>query len=530
MPKNLGELLYLSAQKHPQRTAIVFGQKRINYKTLNELTDSIAAGLVALGIKKQDKVALFLDNCPEFVISYFAVLKAAAVVVPINYMFKIEEAKFILEDSQAICLITSRVYVDMAEELRLRVDSLKHIITTTKVNDDTTDFNRIKKDNPEILNKVVSQPQDLAVILYTSGTTGHPKGAMLTHYNLVSNASDCAEAIKATHRDTCICILPLFHSFAATVCMNLPLLIGAKMVIMKSIRPFRRVIRAIRKHRVSIFVGVPSIYNILKDMKLPPIFHSPLLKLFNPVRVCISGAAALPVDTFEGFARKFRMPLLEGYGLTEASPVVTLNPLKGIKKAGSIGIPLSKNIELKIVDDKDIPLGPERIGELLVKGPNVMTAYYKQEEATTSTLKDGWLYTGDMAKFDSDGYLYIVGRKKEMVNVRGLNVYPREIEEVLYQNPKIKEAAVIGIPDIHRGEVPIGFVVLKDGENATEHEIIQYLRERLASYKVPKYIEFRVFLPKNTTGKILKRILQDEPRTFGHIQKNNKNECNKGAG
>ncbi len=510
--KNLGELLSISAERHPHRTAIVFGQKKINYKTLNVLTDRIAAGLIDLGIKKQDRVALFLDNCPEFVISYFAVLKAGALVVPINYMFKIEEAKFILEDSQAICLITSRVYVDMAEELRLRVDSLKHIITTTKAKDDTIDFNRIKKDNLEILQKVLAGPHDLAVILYTSGTTGHPKGAMLTHNNLISNAQHSAEAIKATHRDTCICILPLFHSFAATVCMNLPLLVGAKIVIMKSVRPFRRVIRSIRKHRVSIFVGVPSIYNILKDMKLPRIFHSPLIKLFNPVRVCISGAAALPVDTFEGFARKFRMPLLEGYGLTEASPVVTLNPLKGIKKAGSIGIPLSKKIELKIVDDKDIPLGPERIGELLVKGPNVMDGYYKQEEATTSTLKDGWLYTGDMAKFDSDGYLYIVGRKKEMVNVRGLNVYPREIEEVLYQNPKIKEAAVIGIPDIHRGEVPIGFVVLKDGENATEHEIIQYLRERLALYKVPKYIEFRQFLPKNTTGKILKRILQDEKK------------------
>jgi len=512
VPKNLGELLYLSAQKHPHRTAIAFGQKRISYKELDELTGRIAAGLIELGIKKQDKVALFLDNCPEFVISYFSVLKAGAVVVPVNYMFKMEEAKFILEDSQAICLITSRAYVDMAEELRLRADSLKYIITTAKAGDDTIDFNRIKKDNPEALHKVSPGPHDLAVILYTSGTTGHPKGAMLTHDNLISNAFDSAEAIKATYKDTCICILPLFHSFAATVCMNLPLLIGAKIVIMKSVMPFRRVIRSIRKHRVSVFVGVPSIYNILKDIKLPGIFRSPLIKLFNPVRICVSGAAALPVETFKGFQEKFRIPLLEGYGLTEASPVVTLNPLKGIKKAGSIGIALSMNILLKLVDDKDTPLGPNEVGELLVKGPNVMQGYYKQAEATTATLKDGWLYTGDMAKFDSDGYVYIVGRKKEMVNVRGLNVYPREIEEVLYQNPKIKETAVIGIPDIHRGEVPIGFVVLKEGENATEHEIIQYLRERLASFKVPKHIEFRQFLPKNTIGKILKRILQDEKK------------------
>jgi long-chain acyl-CoA synthetase len=279
---------------------------------------------------------------------------------------------------------------------------------------------------------------------------------------------------------------------------------------MKSVRPFKRVIRAIRKNRVSVFVGVPSIYNILKDMKLPKIFHGPLIKLFNPVRICISGAAALPAETFKGFEKKFHIPLLEGYGLTEASPVVTLNPLKGRRKAGSIGIRLSKNIELRIADNKGNTLGLEEIGELLVKGPNVMQGYYRQPEATRETLKDSWLATGDMAKIDRDSYVYIVGRKKEMVNVRGLNVYPREIEEVLYQNPKIKEAAVIGIPDEHKGEVPKGFVVLKEGQDSSEHEIIQYLRARLALYKIPKCIEFRSNLPKNTTGKILKRILQDE--------------------
>lgn len=510
IPKNLPELLSISAQRYPHHSAIVFGQKKISYKTLDELTNSLASGLVELGIKKQDKVALFLDNCPEFVIGYFAVLKAGAVVVPINYMFKIEEAKFILEDSEAVAMITSRVYADMAEELRLRVDNLKYIITTAKTKDNLIDFNRLKKPDREMLNKISLDPQDLAVTLYTSGTTGHPKGAMLSHYNLISNAIDSSQAIKASYKNTFICVLPLFHSFAATVCMNLPLLLGAKIVIMKSVRPFKRVIRAIRKNRVSVFVGIPSIYNILKEMKLPKLFHAPLIKLFNPVKICISGAAALPVETFKGFEKKFRLPLLEGYGLTEASPVVTLNPLKGLRKAGSIGIALSKNIELKIVDDKGNILGPEQIGELLVKGPSVMQGYYKQVEASRETLKDGWLYTGDMAKCDSDGYFYIVGRKKEMVNVRGLNVYPREIEEVLYQNPKIKEAAVIGVSDVHKGEVPVGFVVLKDGQTASAHEIMQYLRDRLAPYKIPKYIEFRETLPKNTTGKILKRLLKDE--------------------
>lgn len=510
IPENLPELLNISAKKYPYRIAVVFGQRKINYKMLDELTDSIAAGLLDLGIKPKERIALFLDNSPEFVISYFAILKAGAVVVPINFMFKIEEAKFILQDSQASCLITSYAYVDMAEELRLRVDSLKYIITAAKTKDNIKSFDTIKQDRTSVLNEFSSHPHDLAVILYTSGTTGHPKGAMLTHYNLISNALDCWKAINATCNDTFICILPLFHSFAATVCMLLPLLIGAKIVLMKSVRPFSRVIRAIRKNRVTIFAGIPSIYNILKDIKLPGILNSPLIKLFNPVRICISGAAALPVETCAGFEKKFRIPLIEGYGLTEASPVVTLNPLKGIRRPGSIGVALSKNIELKIIDEMGKRLGPGEVGELLVKGANVMQGYYRQEEATASTLKDGWLYTGDMAKFDADAYVYIVGRKKEMVNVRGLNVYPREIEEVLYQNPKIKEAAVIGVSDIHKGEVPKAFIVLKEGEKATGHEFTQYLRDRLASYKIPKYVEFRASLPKNTIGKILKRVLQEE--------------------
>jgi long-chain acyl-CoA synthetase len=335
---------------------------------------------------------------------------------------------------------------------------------------------------------------------------------MLSHDNLISNALDSSNAIKTSHKDTFICLLPLFHSFAATVCMNLPLLVGAKIVLMKSVRPFKRVIRAIRKNRVSVFVGIPSMYNILKEIKLPKILTTPLIKLFNPVKICISGAAALPAETLIAFQRRLRVPLLEGYGLTEASPVVTLNPLNGTRKPGSIGVPLSKNIELRIVDEHDNLLGVEQVGELLVKGPNVMAGYYKKPEASLEALKNSWLYTGDMAKIDRQGYVYIVGRKKEMVNVRGLNVYPREIEEVLYQNPKVKETAVIGIPDPHKGEVPKAFVVIKDGEEASEHEIIHYLRERLAAYKIPKYVEFRQSLPKNTVGKILKRILQDEEK------------------
>ncbi|MCM8780120.1 MAG: AMP-binding protein, partial [Candidatus Omnitrophica bacterium] len=319
----------------------------------DELTNQVASGLFSLGIRKHDKVAILLDNCPEFVISYYAILKLGAVVIPINYMFKIEEAKYILEDCRASAIITARAYIGMAQELRLRIDELKIIVTTTKAKDDIPDFTEIKSNNTEILKRLSITPQDLAVILYTSGTTGHPKGAMLSHRNLVSNALDSASIIKVTPKDAFICILPLFHSFAATVCMNLPIARGAKIVIMKSLKPFKRVIRAVRKNRVSIFVAIPSIYNILKGLKLPKIADTPLIKLFNPVKICISGAAALPIETFQAFEKRFRTPLLEGYGLTEASPVVTLNPLRGPRVAGSIGKSISKNIELRIVDDKN---------------------------------------------------------------------------------------------------------------------------------------------------------------------------------
>ncbi len=511
IPKNLGEVIRLGARRFPKRTALIFGSKRISYRSLDRETDRIAAGLHALGIAKGERVAVMLDNCPEFVLSYFAILKAGAVVVPVNYMFKAEEARYILQDSGAVCFITSRANLALAQELRLRLDSLKYIVSTNRAEGPVIDFTRINEPLYRTGEPDPVAPQDLAVLLYTSGTTGHPKGAMLTHDNLIANALDCMHAITVTPRDTFICILPLFHSFAATVCMNLPLIAGARIVLMKSVRPFKRVIRAIRRNRVTILVGVPSIYSVLRNLKLPRILsRAALIKFFNPLRLCISGAAALPAEVFRAFEKKFRVPLLEGYGLTEASPVVSLNPLAGERKAGSIGLTLSPNIEIRIAGEhgQELPVG--ETGELLVKGPNVMRGYYRRDEENASVIRDGWLFTGDMARRDADGYFFIAGRKKEMINVRGLNVYPREIEEVLYQHPKVKETAVIGLEDEHRGEIPKAYVVLKEGQKATEAEFVSFLRERLASYKVPRHVELRETLPKNTTGKILKRVLIDE--------------------
>jgi len=495
--KNLCDILYRGSKDHPHRVAIIFGQKKFTYDEAYKKAASISSALRIEGVKKGDRVAVLLDNSPEFVFSYFGILMSGSIVVPINHMFKRDEIKYILEDSGSSFLITSSTYAALAQELNVMVQTLKRIFYTNQKN--------------ELIHSADNalspcEPEDLAVFLYTSGTTGHPKAAMLSHRNLMINCQSSSKAIYVSPKDTVLCFLPLFHSFAATVCMLMPLSNGARMVILKSPRPIKKLLRSIRKNRVTIFVGIPSIYNILKDVKLPKFLPRPILRLFNPIRAAISGAAALPVEVFTKFEKKYGLPLLEGYGLTEASPVVSLNPLKGKRKPGSIGLPLP-GVRIKIVSDNGAELEVEQIGELCCSGDNVMRGYFGKDEDNKATLKDGWLLTGDMAKIDKEGYAYIMGRKKEMVNVRGLNVYPREIEEVLYQNPKIKEAAIIGIPDPHRGEAPKGFVVLKEAGSLSEHEIISYLKEHLALYKVPKKIEIVEELPKNSSGKILKRVL-----------------------
>lgn len=509
--KKLTDIIKHKAESHPQKTAIIFGGKKYSYYDILERAEIINGVLRKKGVRENDRIALLLDNSPDFVFYYFGILMAQAVVVPINHMFKRDEIKFILQDSQSSILITSAAYTQLAQELNVIIPDLKGIIYTHQKNDIGIGLAiKTQKTFPEeagIENSI--SENNPAVFLYTSGTTGHPKAAMLSHRNLLSNVISSSKIIQITPKDTFICFLPMFHSFAATVCMLMPLYNGSKIVIMKSPRPIKKLLRTIRNNRVTIFTGIPSIYNILKDFKLPKFLPTWLLRLFNPVRLCISGAAALPAEILNKFEKKFGIPLLEGYGLTEASPVVSLNPLKGKRKAGSIGLPIPE-VKIKIVDDNDNEVATGQIGELCVQGPNVMKGYFNNDKETNETLKNGWLKTGDMAKKDDEGYLYIMDRKKDMVNVRGLNVYPREIEEILYQNPEIKEAAVIGIADPHKGEVPKGFVVLKSKSAISEHDIINYLKQRLALYKVPRKIEIRESLPKNASGKILKRVLAQE--------------------
>ena len=501
---NLIEMLEESARRYSNRIALIFERRRISYRKLSEAVSRLATGLLALGIKSGEKIGILLSNSPEYVFSYFGGLKAGAIVVPLNSFLKTEELKYILEDAGARFLITSSDFLEMANQLRLRVESLEKIIIVDKKVSGTISFEELLASLP-LKSGPVLLPEEVGLLLYTSGTTGHPKGVMLTHQNLLSNALSCTRAIRISKRDNFICLLPMFHSFTFTVCILIPLSVGGRVTIVASVKPFRKVIRCILINRVTVLVGIPALYNLLVNFNLPRLFF--LFRFLNPLRFCISGAASLPVEVLARFEKKFHLPLLEGYGLTETSPVVSFNPLKGMRKPGSVGLPLS-GIEVKVVDKTGKRLLAGEVGELLVKGANVMKGYYNRPEETKEVLREGWLATGDLAKIDEDGYIYIVERKKDMVNVRGLNVYPREVEEIFYHHPAVAEAAVIGIKDEERGEVPIAYIVLKEGKKITEKELLSFCRERIASYKVPKRIIFKTSLPKTITGKILKKELR----------------------
>jgi len=310
------------------------------------------------------------------------------------------------------------------------------------------------------------------------------------------------QALEINPRDRFLLILPMFHSFTLTVCILIPLYVGARIIIIKSVKPFQKLLRSIFLNRITIIVGIPHLYDILKNLTLPPI-----LQMFLRVRVCISGAAPLGIETLRLFKERFKkIPLLEGYGLTETSPVVSLNPLRGVRKPGSIGLPLP-GVEVKVVRTDESEAACGEIGELIIKGPNVMLGYLNSLEQTEKTIRGGWLFSGDMAKIDADGYIYIAGRKKEMIISHGMNIYPSEIENVLGAHPKIKEAAVVGKKDRSKGEIPVAFIVLEEADGLCENEIIDYCKGRLANYKIPRMVEFRQDLPKTPTGKVLKRKL-----------------------
>jgi len=502
---NFYELITFQAKKRRSKVALLVDDEKITYGDILEKVDKLAGYLVQKGVKEGDKIALFLRNSPEFIYTIFAASKLGAILVPVNTFLKEEELSYILEDSGSSLLVASAIYDKVVNSSKASslcqfilwegeelAKGEKHLHFEEALNSDTP---------AEHTQRAL---EDTAVIIYTSGTTGKPKGAMLSNKNLLSNVEVSRKLIEVTSKDRIIVFLPMFHAFTFTAGVMMPLYVGGSIVIIKSLQPFSNIFKQTLTKRVTLFVGIPDVYNALAKAKLPWYFL-----WFNSVRVFVSGAAALQPKTLDAMAKKFkRAKLLEGYGLSEASPVVCVNTLKK-QKAGSVGTAMY-DYEIKIVDEDMNELPRGGIGDIIVKGDNVMLGYYKRDEATEETIVNGWLLTGDMGYMDDEDFLFIVDRKKDLIISKGINIYPREIEEVIDVFDGVCASAVIGIVDENSGEVPIAYVELDaEVESVDEHALKMYLREHLANYKVPKYIHFIDELPKNATGKVLKRVLKD---------------------
>jgi long-chain acyl-CoA synthetase len=495
---NLASAFEALAQSHSKKTALFWGDQEHSYEQLLAQTRFLTGILHnQLGVKAGDRVGLWLKNCPEFVPGMFAVLRAGATLVPINNFLKPDEVHHIIADAGIEVVLTDQ---SMAEPM-VALKGLRPQLKFWCVEEFARPENR-----DAVLTAPSSQPlfsageEDLAVIIYTSGTTGHPKGAMLTHGNLLHNVESCRQVLAAMDHDRFVVLLPMFHSFMLTVGVLLPLMVGGSLVLIRSLHPAKNLIQEIYQRGATILPAVPSFFRTLSGAPLPPGL---------PLRLCISGGAPLPVEILRAFNQAMPIPLIEGYGLSEASPVVSLNPLTGPSKEGSIGKPIP-GVEVSVQDDAGNILPVGQTGEICVRGGNVMRGYWNQPEATAKALRNGWLLTGDIGHGDADGYFYITDRKKDMLIVNGINVYPREIEEVIYQFPGVKEAAVVGIPDARRGEHPVAFVSANEGTTLEEGAVLQFIRQKLADYKVPKKVTFMAALPRNATGKVLKGALRQQ--------------------
>jgi long-chain acyl-CoA synthetase len=495
---NLASAFAASAQMHSEKTALFWGDRVYAYSEIWSQTLFVSGILrQQFGVKPGDRVGIWLKNCPEFIPALFGILHTGAVVVPINNFLKPDEVNFILADAGVNVIMTGAELTAHFQTLKAARPSLK-LLNVEKV---LASF-PVPPGNVKIETEILKNPNrvesDLAVLIYTSGTTGRPKGAMLSHGNLLHNVNSCSIVLHTVEEDRFAVLLPLFHSYMLTVGTLLPFLVGGSVVLIKSLHPVRNVIQEIFTRQATILPAIPQFYRGMVNADIP----MPL-----PLRVCLSGSAPLPVQVLKDFEKKFGIPLIEGYGLSEASPVVSKNPLDRTRKPGSVGLPVP-NVEMSVQDDTGRMLGPKEIGELCVRGGNVMMGYWNQPEESARAFRNGWLLTGDIGCRDEEGYYYITDRKKDMLLVNGNNVYPREIEDVIYQFPNVKEAAVIGQPDARRGEQPVAFVVPEEGKTVDEQALLKFVRGKLADFKVPKRVIFSATLPRNAAGKILKTELR----------------------
>jgi long-chain acyl-CoA synthetase len=497
---NLAGAFSESVQKHSEKTALLWGDATFSYSELWSRSLFVAGVLRhQFNLLPGDRVALWMKNCPEFIPSLFGILQAGGVVVPINNFLKPDEVAYILNDAGIDVVITDSELSAHFQTLKTKRSALKLMNAENVLISFPTPPGGVRFDT-ELLRNPKREETDLAVLIYTSGTTGKPKGAMLSHGNLLHNVNSCRLCLQTVADDRFAVLLPMFHSYMLTVGILLPLLVGGSIVIVKSLHPARNLIQEIYTKKPTILPAFPQFYRSLVNAELPG-------KL--PLRICISGSAPLPGQVLREFESRFQIPLIEGYGLSEASPVVSKNPLDGTHKPGSVGLPIP-NVEMSVQDDEGQVLPPNQVGEICVRGGNVMMGYWNQLEETAKVFRDDWLLTGDLGYHDEEGYYYITDRKKDMLLVNGNNVYPREIEEVIYQFPNVKEAAVVGQADARRGETPIAFVVPNDGAHVDENALLKFIREKLADYKVPRQVIISPALPRNATGKILKTELRKQ--------------------
>jgi long-chain acyl-CoA synthetase len=521
------QALTRSVNQFPDKTALIFIDSRISYKQLDDRVNRFANALIDLGVKPGDKVAMLMPNMPQLVAATYGAWRAGAVVIMNNPLYTDKELEYQFNNSESSFLITLDllgprmialkpktpikhiVVAHIRDHLRFPKKQLLPIVAKDKHRNipptpNVYEWMDVLKKYPATNPNIPVDFESLASLQYTGGTTGVSKGVMLTHANLVKNVQQTLAFFPGFNRggNTLLGTLPFFHSFGLTTCMNISIWMGWTDVLIPRPEP-EALLEAVHKYKVNFFPAVPTMY--------VGVLNHPKASQYNltSIKGCFSGAAPLPIEVIKEFESKTGSQICEGYGLSETSPVATTNPFGGVTKVGSVGLPVP-DTDIKIVDlidgQKEMPVGES--GEIIIKGPQVTSGYYKMPEETAIAIRDGWLYTGDIGKMDEDGYFYIVDRKKDMIIAGGYNIYPREIDEVLFEHPKILEACAVGIPDPYRGETVKAFVVLKPGETMTAEEVIKYCQEKLAKYKVPKMVEFMTSLPKSGVGKILRKELR----------------------
>ena len=530
----LHELLEQTAERYPERPATIFLGAKLSYRALNEAANRFAHALLHLGVQPGDRLALMVPNCPQFLIVFYGALKAGAVVTAMNPLYTPRELEYQLNDAEAETLVTLSKFYPTVEAIRRQTALRRVIVTNIKeylpmarrtlftLFKERKEGHRVslRRDAPAywFQNLLATQrtssstgiavePSAAALLQYTGGTTGTPKGAMLTHSGLVANTLQIRSWLSDFQEgaETMLLVLPLFHVFGMGACMSVMVQGAGTMILLPQFRT-HDVLQALSKHRATLFPGVPSMFVALNNAPELPTAD------LTSVRHCFSGAAPLPQEVQERFEAHIGGRLVEGYGMTEANACI-ITPLRGARRQGSIGVPIP-DVEARIVDVETgvRTLPPGEVGELVVQCPQQLYGYWRKADDTAQVLRDGWIYTGDIARMDEDGFFYIVDRKKEMILSGGFNVYPRDVEEVLYLHPKVREAAVIGIPDAFYGERVKAFVVPLAGEVPSADEIIAFCRKHLVDYKVPTRVEFRDSLPKTLIGKVLRRVLMEEER------------------